>query len=548
MAGLDKKAALCKKLPQIQLLFGVRKDTVLGHSANMAELFSYDRYKYPSLVFEYIRPDRLGAMAALHGLNISNIERWRILELGCGDGANLMSIAYSMPDTDCVGIDLSTERIREGRETAESLGLDNIRLLHLDVMGFDPAEFGKFDLVIAHGLFSWVPDPVRQKVLEIFASTLKENGFGYISYNTYPGWYFQHVVRDALRTGAGSSDDPEKQVQQAMGFLHFLADSARPDSVHKKYLEEEIVALEKRDPGSVFHDQLSENNQPFYVTEFCEMLRHKGLRFFAEAEPVSHFVKSFPPAAQEAIARSLDDPVKCEQLRDHIRFTRFRSSLICLEGSEGSYLPDASVIENLFLASRSRPVDDNSDLTDNSSVDFYGPKESVFGTNHPFTKTLLGVLSKKWPERMPFSRAADEIRSSFPAMADQEFAERLKELCAYTMDLYFANVIHFFALDPARLHTIPERPNVSAFARWQAESGQSGATGIPGAAILIENDVMRAALIYCDGTRTRDELVEELKALFEVPENERESFARALNSSVDDYLNRFLSAGLYVEK
>ena len=149
----------------------------------MASEFAYDAVAYPSFVFPHIRPDRLGAIAMLHGVNVPPIDNCRVLELGCGDGANLISIAYSMPGSQCIGLDLSIERIKEAKQIAEVVGISNADFHQADVMEFDAERFGRFDFIIAHGLFSWVPDFVREKILWIYSNCLEPNGVGYISYN-----------------------------------------------------------------------------------------------------------------------------------------------------------------------------------------------------------------------------------------------------------------------------------------------------------------------------------------------------------------------------
>ena len=73
------------------------------------------------------------------------------------------------------------------RRGSKELELHNIDFRKMDVMEMSAKDFGKFDYITAHGLFSWVPDFVREKVLSLFDELLEPNGIGYISYNAYPG-------------------------------------------------------------------------------------------------------------------------------------------------------------------------------------------------------------------------------------------------------------------------------------------------------------------------------------------------------------------------
>ena len=51
---------------------------------------TYDEVSYPSHPFTQTHPDRLATLATLFGLRPAPIERCRVLELGCGDGANIL--------------------------------------------------------------------------------------------------------------------------------------------------------------------------------------------------------------------------------------------------------------------------------------------------------------------------------------------------------------------------------------------------------------------------------------------------------------------------
>jgi len=47
---------------------------------------------------------------------------------------------------------------------------------------------GRFDIIMAHGVFSWMPDDARDAMLELCARLLSPNGVLYLNYNAHPGW------------------------------------------------------------------------------------------------------------------------------------------------------------------------------------------------------------------------------------------------------------------------------------------------------------------------------------------------------------------------
>src|SRR5262245_7165996 len=115
---------------------------------------TYDAVLYPGYALTQSHPDRLATLATLFGLAPADVSRCRVLELGCGDGINLISIALSLPEAECVGIDLAAVGIGKGQAIVQELGLKNVTLRQLDLMEVD-RDFGQFDFIIAHGVYSW---------------------------------------------------------------------------------------------------------------------------------------------------------------------------------------------------------------------------------------------------------------------------------------------------------------------------------------------------------------------------------------------------------
>ena len=129
---------------------------------------AYDQVPYPSLSYSQSHPDRLATVATLLGMSPTPVNRCRVLELGCASGGNLIPMAYGLPESDFVGIDNSARQIAEGQAMVKTLGLKNVTLGYLDILDVN-VELGQFDYIIAHGVFSWVPRAVQEKILEIWA-------------------------------------------------------------------------------------------------------------------------------------------------------------------------------------------------------------------------------------------------------------------------------------------------------------------------------------------------------------------------------------------
>ena len=133
-------------------------------------------------------------------------------------------MAETLPEAKFVGIDLSQRQILAGQHLIDTAGLKNVALEQKSVLELD-RDMGTFDYIIAHGLYSWVPGEVQQKILELCRDLLSPNGIAYISYNTYPGWHLQGMLRDLLLYRTRKFADPHMRIRQSRLLLDKLTES-----------------------------------------------------------------------------------------------------------------------------------------------------------------------------------------------------------------------------------------------------------------------------------------------------------------------------------
>src|SRR4051794_4450569 len=127
----------------------------------------YDAVPYPGGAFNSSHPDHLRVTAALAGLTATvSTTHCRVLEVGCAIGSNIIPMAQTLPRSQFLGIDLSPRQIDTGRRIVEQLGLRNIELRSQNILDFSPDE-GPFDYIIAHGVYSWIPEQVRDRLMQI---------------------------------------------------------------------------------------------------------------------------------------------------------------------------------------------------------------------------------------------------------------------------------------------------------------------------------------------------------------------------------------------
>jgi cyclopropane fatty-acyl-phospholipid synthase-like methyltransferase len=464
---------------------------------------SYDAFPYLSFPFPQSHPDRLATIGWLLGMEPVRVEACRVLEVGCASGGNLLPMAVSLPGSEFVGVDFSPVQIERGIADVKALGLTNIQLLPMDIMDFSEAH-GEFDYIIAHGVYSWVPNAVQERLLAICARQLRPAGVAYVSYNTLPGWRMRSVVRDAMTYHTRGIAEPAKRVAQARAMLEFLAESVKDDaSAYGNALRTEAEHLRKQADYYILHDHLEEVNEPLYFHQFIERAARHGLGYLGEANFATMLGTGFSPQVNETLARVAPDVLKREQFMDFLRARTFRETLLVRSGVPLTRKVSPQRVMSLRVASEARPVRDKPDLQSNAVEEFRTPAGTAISTSTRLSKAALVTLAERWPVAMTFDEleAAARARAGLAGVATEEQRGHLA-----------AGILQTFAAGVLELHYAPspfvsppgEHPEASALARLQARRG-TPATTLRHEHGTFDGDTLRLFLLL-DGTRTRAEL------------------------------------------
>ena len=144
-------------------------------AGSSAATTSYDTVPYSVGAFPQTRPDRLATVATLFGMSPAPPSRCRVLELGCAAGGNVIPMALADPGSEFVGIDLSARQITDAKATADELKVRNLDLRAMSILDVGE-EFGTFDYILCHGVYSWVPPDVQDRSLQICSKALSVHG------------------------------------------------------------------------------------------------------------------------------------------------------------------------------------------------------------------------------------------------------------------------------------------------------------------------------------------------------------------------------------
>jgi methyltransferase-like protein len=482
----------------------------------MAEITptSYDVVPYESFPFAQTHPDRLATVARLFGMAPPPVDRCRVLELGCASGGNLLPMALTLPDSTFVGIDLSARQVEDGHKMVTTLGLKNLQLQHRSILDVDE-HFGRFDYLLCHGVYSWVPNPVQDKILEICAQHLAPNGVAYVSYNTYPGWHMNGMLRDMMVYHARRYRQPEDRVNQARALLDFLAQAtSKQSNAFGTLLKEGLEAINRGRSSYLLHEYLEEVNDPIYFYQFVERATAHGLQYLGEAQIGAMLASNFPPEVAKTLHQLSSDLIEMEQFMDFVRGRKFRQTLLCHQNVALRRQLTPQALTGLFVAAQVQPASAKPDLTSNAVEQFQSPTGLTSSTGNPLIKAALVCLGEAWPSGLSFEALVAAARGR---LARQKEADRTtlaadtQALGANLLHLHVSNVVELHVHQPAVVTTVSERPAVSRLTRLQAEAGL-WVTNLRHELVRL-NEFERHLLRHLDGTRDRPALREVLKEL-----------------------------------
>ena len=443
----------------------------------------------------------MAVAATLCGMEPAPVEQCRVLEVGCNQGGNIIPMAYSLPGSEFVGIDRAPGTIARAQARIQRLGVTNIRVQAIDLMEVGP-EFGEFDYIIAHGLYAWVPEPVREKLLALCKERLKPNGVAYVSYNTYPAGHLRSVSRDAMAFHAITAGvSGEKQVSEGKAFLKFLMDSTLAD-IGKAVYQSEFERQRNREDEGIYHDELGAEYTPFYFAEFMTAAEAHGLQFLAETRLSDMLKPPIKPEALELITQFCGgDLIAFQQYLDFLIFRGFRETLLCHPEIPLQRSGAIKAVERMYVASPLRKFG----VMANGETEFQlSRKRGRISTANPMTIAVAEHLEAIWPREVHFE---DLFEATAAAVEPENRQEAREDLAKILIGIAAMGLAEF------RMRRIPvagrlsEKPMASPLARIEAEEGDVITTMLH-QSMQLEDASSRKFILLLDGTRTHSELVE----------------------------------------
>jgi len=449
----------------------------------------YDQVHYDTFPRRQTHPDRLASVARLFGMDPAPIPTCRVLEIGCGDGGNLIPMAYYLPGGCFTGIDLAAEPIAAGRTMADALDLRNLTLKVADLRDIG-RQYSEFDYIVAHGLYSWIPPDVRDRLMAVCSERLAPQGVAFISYNVLPGRAVMQMLRDMMRYHTRDVAEPAPRIEQARAFLHFLREGRQLSPKWQALMEEEVKNLLEHRDGSLFHDDLADINDPVYFHEFAAHAQRHGLEYLGEAEPHEMFD---PMDSLQPLAPPASHIIEREQYLDFLKARRFRRTLLCRAGIPLRREVPLDAMDRFLFSSLPFSIADGVITNQHGSritiVDAAVERViHALGDAHP--------LPVEFKELIPYAGAREPLREILFGL-----------LVGAMVNLH----VHDFPCE----ETVTQHPAASRLVRYQAAEGPKVTNACHTMVKL--DEVARHLVCLLDGTRNLEAIAQDLAAIEGAP-------------------------------
>jgi SAM-dependent methyltransferase len=308
---------------------------------------------YTNKVYAELAPGFLAFACARQGVRPPRLGRGaRYLELGCGQGYGLALLAAANPALDFVGIDFNPAHVASARRLAAAAGLDNVAFEDLSfrqVLDLPAGGLGRFEVVVLHGVYSWVSAENRAAIVEILDRAVAPGGLVYVSYNALPGWAatapLQRFVRDHAARHPG---EPQAQVVAALKAAQALIDAKAAFFDFHPSLKSKIAEALNSEPAYLAHEYLNAEVHPLYHADMVRDFDAARLAYVASANLAEDLVNLAAPAPMQPIIQATADRVWRETLADYASAKAFRRDIFI----RGREQPTALEREQILFEAR----------------------------------------------------------------------------------------------------------------------------------------------------------------------------------------------------
>lgn len=251
-------------------------------------------------------------------------------ELGCGQGFTINVLAAANPHIQFYGTDFNPSHIAGAQALAQEAELSNLHLYDQAFGDFvDEATLpDQFDMIVLHGIYSWITPQVRGQVVEFLRRKLRPGGLVYCSYNCLPGWSPAAPLRHLMYLHGKSTGGPTAtRLQPALEFTKELIEKGALYFAANPNLKSRVERMESMPRNYLAHEYLNDAWSLLYHSDVVQEFSEAKLSYFGPANLLDHIDAINLSADQQELLKGLADPTLRETVRDFLVNQQFRRDL-----------------------------------------------------------------------------------------------------------------------------------------------------------------------------------------------------------------------------
>jgi SAM-dependent methyltransferase len=255
----------------------------------------------------------------------------RFCELGCGRGYGTTLLAAANPDFEFVGIDFNPSHIAEARNLASRAKIPNLTFLESsfgDAARSTDRKLADFDVIVVHGVYTWVEREVRNDICRFIRDKLLAGGLVYNSYNVLPGWAtampIQHLLMEVAER---SSRDSIATLKEGYDMLRTLLEKSSGFVTQSPAVKSRIENMGKQDQSYLVHEFLNAGWEPLYVTDVIRDFAEAKMTYAGSATLVENRIELAVPKNLQPMVRAASDVAMRELLKDYAVNKQFRRDI-----------------------------------------------------------------------------------------------------------------------------------------------------------------------------------------------------------------------------
>ncbi len=440
----------------------------------------YDTVAYPSSIFEQTHPARLRMIARMHGVTAPPVETARILEIGGGDGLNVLALAVAYPHAHFVSFDLAETAVARGQELLAESGLKNVEITVGDIMTAQSHyAAGSFDYIIAHGVYAWVPEPVRVATMALIAHALAPDGVAYLSYNALPGGYIRMAMRDMLLHALEGATDDADRIGKTDRYLRLFAEPQEHDDPVVKAMRAQASSMLDRPDSVLFHDELGDVFAPQRLTDVVHAAQGVGLRFLSDEPGQKRAFDGFLPDGVDPDDDVEVQIIRAAQAHDYAGVRFFRQTLFVHDSVMPARQIDLSRLDGLWMSCTLARTETGG----------FACGEARFTIGDEELARMIDIVTENFPDRFAFAEKVDDPM-------------RRRAL----LDLFARGYVYFHEGPPPFPLQAGDRPEVSPLVRAQLRLRHEFVCTLTHRMVAIRQAELSSLLQAADGSRTIDEI------------------------------------------